>query len=220
VAGGVGADFGLVTGKTSCTSTTSGDCQLYQCGPSTNPTPQLLSAGNITVTGLAADITVMPAAGINGPTYLSAPYSGFLWTSSRPTTLTVAGSADVPAFTLSSTAPNPISVTAPVAQTGSTGLTYAISRGAALAVTWTGGIDGNVTASLTSGTAPSQVEIICVAAASKGTVTVPASFMSMLGNSGGFSAGVATFVTKNVGDWLMEFEASTIKDEGQATYTP
>ncbi|HEX2658585.1 MAG TPA: hypothetical protein VHU40_09940, partial [Polyangia bacterium] len=95
-----------------------------------------------------------------------------------------------------------------------------ISKAGALTVTWTGGVDGMVTVDLTTGTSTAgQVNIHCSTDAAKGTVTIPATFMTKLGASGGFTAGVTSFADKNVGDWLMHFQASFLKDNGTATFT-
>ncbi|HEX3697970.1 MAG TPA: hypothetical protein VH374_21530 [Polyangia bacterium] len=174
-----------------------------------------MNAGNVTVTGLAMDVPLTYHA--TPGSYISAAYSGYLWTSSHPATVVVTGSADVPAFTLNVTAPNPISVTSPSAQSNST---YTISRGSALAVTWTGGVEGMVTVGVSSGTtATGQISISCSVDAATGAVTVPAPFMAKLGATGGFSAGVTNVTNKTIGDWLMHFQAGTSKDEGTATFT-
>jgi len=142
----------------------------------------------------------------------------YLWTASTPATVTVGGTTSVPAYSMSVTAPNPITMTAPLPVVGSTGATYTIARGANLAVTWTGGVDGTVTVSLTSGNGTTGVTISCSAPASAGTVTVPASLMASLGATGAFSAGVTSFTTKTVGDWLMDFQASVLGSQGTATF--
>jgi hypothetical protein len=152
--------------------------------------------------------------------YMSTPAASYLWTASRPATVTVTGSADVPAFTLGLTAPNPITLTTPLSTLGATGSTYSISKAGALNVVWTGGVEGTVTVDLTTGTAQTtMVTITCAVDASKGMVTIPATFMAKLGASGGFTAGVTSYADKTVGDWLMHFQASTLKDNGAATFS-
>jgi hypothetical protein len=218
IGGAAAATFGVRAGTDPCQSTTMGACQLFACAPmsGTNPQmpPNLLNAGSVTITGLAINIPLMYSAPPGA--YVSASYMGYLWTSSRPATVTVTGSADVPAFTLNVTAPNPISVTSPAASNS----TYTISRGSALAVTWTGGVEGMVTVSVSSGTAATgQVMISCSVDAATGTVTVPAAFMAKLGATGSFSAGVTNIAHKTISDWLMHFQAETMKDLGTATFT-
>ncbi len=216
VAAGAVAQFGFRTGSSSCTSVTSGDCQLFTCTPgSSTPGTDLVQAGSITVTGLATSVSLSYMAAQSG--YMSSAYGSYLWTASTPATVVVTGSVDVPAFTMSVVAPNPIVVTSPLAQGGST---YAISRATPLAVTWTGGVEGSVTVSLASNTGPNgQVSISCSVDAGMGKVTVPESFMAELGTSGSFSAGVTNVATKNVDDWLMDFQASTTGAQGTATFS-
>lgn len=226
IASGGQATFGFSAGSDSCPSTTSGDCQVFECAPTTTTTPTpptYLMAGNVSITGLLTTPLALNWGGIGGTltSYMSAALPSYLWTASRPATVTVSGSADVPAFTMDLTAPNPIAITSPVVSgTGVSGNTYAISKAGAFNVTWTGGVDGMVSVDLTTGTAQSaQVNIHCYVDASKGMVTIPATFMAKLGASGGFTSGVTSVADKNVGDWLMHFQASTVKDQGTATFT-
>jgi hypothetical protein len=67
--------------------------------------------------------------------------------------------------------------------------------------------------------ASSPVSISCTVSAAAGRLTVPASFLSKMGSSGSFSAGVNNYTTKNVGDWLMEFQASDLRAQGTMTFT-
>jgi hypothetical protein len=156
--------------------------------------------------------------GTTGATYMSASYSSYLWTSSRTATVVVTGSADVPAFTMDLVAPSPITVTSPLP---SSTMVYSISRSSDLVVTWSGGVDGTTqvnVSSNSSGTTPAST-ITCSVAAAKGTVTVPASLMSGFTTSGGFVAGAYNSATKNVGDWLMEFQAEQATGVGTVTFT-
>jgi hypothetical protein len=223
IASGGQASFGFSSGGDNCPSTTAGDCQVFECAPTTTTTPTQLKAGDVTITGLLTTPLPLKWGGISGTltSYMSDAIASYLWTASRPATVTVTGSADVPAFTMGLTAPNPISITSPaVSGSGVSGNTYTISKAGALNVTWTGGVEGMVTVDLTTGTSASgQVNIHCALDASKGTVTIPANFMAKLGASGGFTAGVTSFADKNVGEWLMHFQASTVKDQGTATFT-
>lgn len=41
----------------------------------------------------------------------------------------------------------------------------------------------------------------------------------MLGETGSFSAGVTNVTVETVEDWTMQFQASTLKDVGTATFT-
>jgi hypothetical protein len=222
---GAAASFGLVTENTSCDPVTSGDCQLHDCPPSLDAgakgtgskTPSSVPAGTVTITGLATELSL--AYNATAKSYYSPSIGTPLWTASRSATLVVTGSADVPAFSATLVAPNPISVTSPVAQSGSssTGMAYTISRASSLNVTWTGGVDGTATVNLGDS---NSVSVVCSVDAAKGTLTVPAAFMAKLGSSGSFSVSTNSTMTKNVGDWLMQFDAMTVKDSGTATFTP
>jgi hypothetical protein len=220
VASGGVAQFGFKSGSSSCTPTTQGACQLYTCTTTSddNVDPAtLVQAGDVTIKGLGADL-VLPYMSAQSGYFTSS--QGYLWTSSKAATVTVSGSAQVPAFSLGVTTPNPITVTSPVAQIGSTGATYTISRSGDLAVTWTGGVNGTVNVTLSSSDAPAgSASISCMVDASAGAVTVPGAFMSQLGTTGGFVAGVTSYTSDNVGDWLMLFEASSSSAQGVATFT-
>lgn len=215
VGGGGAASFGMMAGPNPCQVTPAADCQVYRCpaNPPAGTTPALVLAGTITITGLATDVVLTPLQ----VSYTSPAYTGLLWTSSRQATLTVTGSADVPAYSMSVTAPNPIAVTSPPVQANAT---YTISRATDLKVTWTGGVEGTVTVGVSSGTAATgRIDISCSAPAAAGTVTVPASALSGLGPSGSFGASVTNTATKSVGGWQMIFQAQSTKDQGTATFT-
>jgi hypothetical protein len=128
----------------------------------------------------------------------------------------VTGSADVPAFTMNLTAPNPITVTSPLPGSD---MAYTISRSSDLVVTWSGGVDGSVQVGISSNSSGATKSITCNVDAAKGTVTVPASLMSGFTSPGGFVAGAGSSATKNVGDWLMEFQAEQQTGSGSATFT-
>jgi|GEM_PF-2286176 len=226
VASGAQASFSVSAGTTDdCPTTTSGDCQAVECAPMANPTSSTATqyqAGDVSITGLLQSPLVL-TYGINGlKSYMSTPTMSYLWTASRLATVTVTGSANVPAFTLGLTAPTPVTLTAPLGTPGTTGTTYTISKAGPLNVAWTGGVEGSVTVDLISGTTQTgraQIQIHCSVDASKGMVTVPATFMTKLGASGFFTAGVTSIADKNVGDWLMYFQASTLMDSDSATFT-
>jgi len=218
-AAGAVASYSISSGDSSaCQTTTAGSCQVFTNCPTTSTPSTIVDAGTISITGLnPSPVTLSRISATQG--YISTSYMAYLWTASTPTTVTVGGSTSVPAYSMSINAPNPITLTAPVpSSVGQTGATYTIPRGANLAVTWTGGVDGTVTVSLTSGTAPSGVTVTCTAAASAGSVTIPASLMASLGATGGFTAGVTSSATKTVGEWLMDFQASALGSQGTATF--
>jgi hypothetical protein len=146
---------------------------------------------------------------------MSAAYTAYLWTASQVASVTVTGSADVPAFAVNVTAPNPVSVTAPTAPSGA----YTISRGWDLKVTWTGGVEGSVTVGLSSNDTAGPISVACSANASTGTITIPTSALASLGTSGGFNVAVTNTANETVNDWFVAFEASTTATSGAATFT-
>lgn len=79
-------------------------------------------------------------------------------------------------------------------------------------------MEGTVTLSMSSGSGSSLVSLECDATAASGTMTVPASLLSHLGTSGGFSLAVASKATQMVGEWQMQFEASSVVQQ-TAMYT-
>jgi hypothetical protein len=177
-----------------------------------------VNAGTVSVTGLAMAVPLNLMQVAAGPTYMSASYSSYLWTSSPTATLVVSGSADVPAFTMNLTAPSPIAITSPLLGSA---MTYTLSRSTDLVVTWTGGVEGTAQVTLQSeGSGATQaLSIQCNVAAAKGTLTVPASLMSGFTGSGSFVAGAFNSAIKSVGDWQMSFQAMHQAALGTANFT-
>jgi len=203
------ATFTQMTEMNPCVPTTSGNCRLYAC-PTVTPTQKTyFQAGGVAITGLSMPLTLTYAA---GPQMYTDNLTGALWTAAATATASVTASSGVPAATLNLTAPSLITATAPAAP-------YTISKSADLPVTWSGGAEGTVTVSLSSGSGTSLVSIDCDAAATAGTLTVPAAMLAHLGASGGFSIAVATDTTQAVNDWQMKFEASSVAVQATAMYT-
>lgn len=201
-------------------SATVGDCKLFECPSSgTSPTLSYLNAGAVTITGFASDLSLSFPAANN--TYMSTPYADWLWTSSRPITLNVTGSADVPAYSLSLTAPNPIVVTSPLPQgVSSSGLlSYTHSRASNLVITWTGGVEGTTSVTLTSESTTAPALVVCEASATTGTLSVPAAFLAKLSGTAQLTVSVGSLAWKTVGDWTMGFQAAFSKDPGMVTFT-
>jgi len=221
VGSGAVASYTLPGTPANCPApTTVGSCQLFPGCSSTASGATQVSAGTVTVTGLATSPVVLNPISASNNGYISASYTSYLWTASVPATVTVSGSGSVPAYTMNLDTPSPITITAP-APTGfaTTGPAYGFSRSSDLVVTWTGGVQGQVVIGLSNmGTAPTAT-IACSVAASAGTVTIPASLMSGFGAMAGFTASVTTSTTKTVGDWLMEFQATTGAAVGTVTFT-
>jgi len=173
----------------------------------------------VTVTGLATSPIALSRISSTGG-YLSTSYMSYLWTTSTPATVTVGGSAAVPAYDMMVTAPHPITLTAPAPTgTATTGASYTFSKSADLIVSWTGGVEGQVVVGVQSMGLNPEASVTCSASASAGTVTVPASLLSGLGTMGAFSASVTSSATKTVSDWLMDFQATVGAAVGTITFT-
>jgi hypothetical protein len=209
------ASFVKWTRKVECKpTTTTGNCQFYDCPSYTNQVPisTWLDAGDVTVTGFARDFVMHILGGSYGTESMDAA-----WTASRPLTVQVAGSANVPAATLDVVAPNPIVLTAPVAA-GGAGLK--ISTAANLVVTWTGGVEGTVTAVAEYNNQGTEDFLVyCSAPAASGSLTMPAALLAKLGSKGTFAAYVDNVTTKQVDDWTMRFQVSSRTDRIDVTYT-
>lgn len=214
------AAFHIDHGNSCVPSITLGGCEYYDCSASqASVTRDYVFAGTVSIGGLD---TAMPLS-FNSDTklYMSSAYASYLWTSSRPVTLTVTGSTDIPAFTLATTAPNPIVVTSPLPDgSASTLMAYSASRATDLVVTWSGAVDGEVMVTLGGGSeAEASKQIVCTVGATKGTLSVPASLLRKLGGTTNFGVTVRSLVWKTVGDWVMGFEAYAQRDPGTITFT-
>jgi hypothetical protein len=214
-AAGAAAVFGFVAGENTCDIETLGVCQLFRCDSDAEPEPQPslgLNAGEVTITGLASELPLNWAP--MQRSYMSEALTDWLWTESQEATVEVTGSDDVPSFSLSLVVPNPIAITSPPATGDST---YVISKASDLDVAWTGGADGFVTVSLQD--LDGGPGISCIVDAVEGELSVPASFLAELGDAGYFSAGVTNVVRQDVDDWLMQFQASSLQDQGNVTFS-
>lgn len=215
---GAQAVFGFQAGEGGgCEEEVIGACTLRtSCVPGVAPSPDWLEAGEVVITGLDEELPLPFQSNVVG--YMSAAFQRLLWTSSLTATVSVEGSADVPAYEMDLVLPNPIQVTSPAAESDGN---YSISRGSALNVVWNGGAEGFVTVSVSSDAAEDgdEVAIQCIVDASEGELSVPESFMAKLGESGGFGAGVTTVALEEVEDWTMQFQSTSLLSVGTATFT-
>lgn len=192
---------------TSCTVMMSGACLIQTC-PVSQPPPPFVSAGNLTLSGGARTITLMPRAD-KGYT-VSSDGTQALWSGGEMLSFSATG-ADVPAFTASLVAPGPIAITSPTAPSG--GGKLSVSRTSDLTMTWTGGgsaqFRGGITAVYNNGA--SSAAVVCTAPASAGSFTIPASLIGQLPQSP-TSAGLfgASAAKKQVvsGSYAFTFDAS------------
>jgi len=199
-----------------CPGTTVGPCQVYLNCMASSATTTVLDGGTVTISGLTGGPLTLARISASAGYY---SISSYLWTTPTLATVTVGGTADVPAYTMSVTTPSPITLTAPTSTTyNAAGPIFSVSRTADLVVTWTGGTNGQVSVDLES-TSPAA-EAACTADASAGTLTIPASILANFGGTTGMGVGVTTVTTKNTGDWLMEFEAQQTPISGSTiTFT-
>lgn len=158
----------------SCTTKTSGGCTLSICQVPEPAKPPYASAGTLTLTGGARTLTLTPNADKSYTTLVDNTQT--LWNGGEPLTLTASG-ADVPAFTTQLTAPTPVVITSPLPP--GAGGPISISRASDLQMTWTGG-NGKVRGGISVSYASSTASLICVAAASAGSYTLPAAMIAQL----------------------------------------
>jgi hypothetical protein len=168
--GGIGASFQETTSPP-CSLRTAGPCSVFRCdipeGGSIMPTN--VSAGTITITGGSPNpIAFSPAS--------DGSYGGFTGTFSftpGETLMVSAMGATVPAFVTTVVFPSPVTVTSP---TG----TPTIDHTKDLALTWSGGGNASVRATIQESTADRAVLIACLFSAAAGAATLPAAALSDL----------------------------------------
>lgn len=163
--------FEIPSQFTGCTTSTIGACRLSNCAAAadagTPPDGGMVSAGDLTITGLAdGGVTLMPG-GMGYQKVISGP----IFVAGGPIGVSADG-ATVPAFTAQVNAPTGATLTAPVC-TQST--CPAISKATGLTVSWTGGV-GTVSIEVIAG----ADEISCEYPAAAGTATIPAATLAQL----------------------------------------
>jgi hypothetical protein len=188
-AGSISATFRLASSLV-CTEEVVGDCFIYMC-PTNPPPPTYQSAGTITVTGAALPATLMPLGDDTYDVVSTTTQTMF----DGGETITASGTGgDVPAFSVSVTAPSRVTLTAPAKPAGS----LAINRGQDFQASWTGGGAGLVFLYFSA----TGITMSCGYPASGGTATVPAGALAMIpAGMGSFSAASVSNNTTDVGDW-------------------
>lgn len=154
-----------------CTTSTVGACRISNCAAAadagTPPDGGMVSAGDLTITGLAdGGVTLMP-----GAMGYQKVISGPLFVPGAPIGVSAAG-ATVPAFTAQVNAPTGATLTMPVCAQSTC---PAISKAAGLTLTWTGGV-GTVAIEVLGG----SDEVSCEFPAAAGTATIPAAALASL----------------------------------------
>jgi hypothetical protein len=194
--GTASATFAMRTGAASCTEQTLGACTLTTCSGQAQPATNL-SAGTITVTGAAIPITLTPKADKTYETVLSMTQPLFM----GDETLAASGTgADVPAFSVSVTAPSRPTLTAPAMP--ASGSMLPINRAQAFHATWMNRSPAGKVYLYFSGPQGSGVSMSCGFDSTALGADVPASTLAMLpAGAGTFSAGVVSSSTTDVGEW-------------------
>ncbi len=202
-----------------CESTTVDSCTMTVCaipdGNGGSSTSVTVSAGDITVSGLRST----PAVAYNEATgiYSSTPTADYLWDESVEATVEATGSDDVPAFSMDLTLPDLITVTAPEADALSN---FAISRSSDLDVEWEGGGEGMVSVSLSGATNDETIAISCVVPSDEGGVSVDASLLEPLPDTGAMSISATASATSDIGDdWMISFSGTNLGASGTTTVT-
>jgi hypothetical protein len=187
-------------------STTAGTCTALVCTfPVSDGTPPPapipgLNAGTITVsaTGAAgpAVLTYGPIGDAGFAGYKGVSATGQFFVPGAMVTATGAGGADLPAFGAESVvAPGEITMTSPACMPGGC---PDLDRTTDLALAWTGGGAGKVTADLSTSSETTSTSIFCTFAAAGGTGTIPSTLLTKLGKAGdpGIS-GIESFIPSN-----------------------
>lgn len=194
--GGVSATFSTTVATPACTLQEVGPCTVYTC-TTTTPMAVYHSAGTVSVTGIKQAVTLTPQ-----PDNIYMPFSSQQATLfDGGETITINGSgAEVPAFTVSVTAPTRPTITSP-AKPATTSGSITVNRAQDLAVTWSGGGAGTVYIYV-GGPTGSNTSMSCGYAASAGSAMVPSAALTKLAaGMGSFSASAVSNKTVDKGDW-------------------
>lgn len=194
-----------------CEVETVGSCTLSVCDtsdvsqdPPASGTSMQVSAGDVTIDGLAQELVLSSEASGN-----YTPVTGMtaLWEGGETVTASAPGSADVPEFSLEVSAPSDVSLTAPELDL----LTpLAVSRSADLEFTWSEGEDGTVTVMISESMGDDvSRSISCSVAATEGSVSVDASLLEDFTGQGALSAVITAAGQTTVDDWAISISASS-----------
>lgn len=195
-AGSASASFQLRTAGTGCTEQEIGACTLIVC-PAQVPPGTAVNAGTITVTGAAIPITLTPKAD-NTYTFVSTNTQP-LFTGDETLAASSTG-AEVPAFSVSVTAPSRPTITAP-AQPAAGGM-ITINRAQAFHATWMNRSTAGKVYLYFSGPPDSGITMSCGFPAMALAADVPAATLAMLpSGTGSFAASAVTAASTDVGDW-------------------
>src|SRR5690606_7467413 len=106
---------------------------------------------------------------------------------------------------------------APVADIASN---FEISRASDLDVEWDGGGEGMVSVSLSGVTDEEATTVSCMVPSADGSVTVDASLLEALPDTGAMSVSATASATSDIGDdWMVSFSGTNLGASGTTTIT-
>jgi hypothetical protein len=199
------------------------NCVVLDCPESLRIAPQYgeMSAGTVTVSGGAQPVTVAPDGGYYG---ITGSNEEGLYAPGETITVDIAGDGDIPAHTLTATAPPAITIIAPdVGPPEPLTSRVTIDLSQDLLVEWTNGSTGTVRAGLGAHDAYGErrTSVACTADASAGQMTIPSGILSRVMRTGnetetGFSVTLFDAVETMAGDCAVSFsvESPALTPEG------
>lgn len=196
-AGSAIASFTTIQGNSSsCTQHAFGACTVFVCPTSGTGTPTYHSAGTVSITGLDQQVTLTPQADNMYTVYSVQDQT--LIDGGEAVTVSGAG-AEVPAFSISFTAPSRATITSPAKPATNTSL--AINRAQDLSVAWSGGGVGKVYVYV-AGPQGTGTSVNCGFDASAGSGKVPTAALAMLpAGMGSFSSSSIESKSIDKSDW-------------------
>ncbi len=186
---------GFYTAPATCTTMqTIGPCTVRSCPAGSSQ--GAFSAGTISISGAAKPLSLVPGADkVYTPQTSTTP----LFAGGETITFAATG-ADVPAFTLSVTAPTKGTITAPAKPAA--GALLGITRAQDFSVSWNGGGSGTIQVFLTG--PGNQPALFCTYPASAGSGKVPtAALMTMAAGMGSFAMSTISEAQSTAGDWAV-----------------
>lgn len=199
------ADYNVISDLPSpCAQKTFGSCVLTQCLAGREIDIDYLDAGDVSLGGaLAAPTLFADAFG----EYQDFTSNEPLFAPGAALVATVAGSGEIPAHTLSVTAPSPPSINLVL-----TGDTLMVDSTQPLNITWSGGSADKLAFGLTTGDTTSLAAVNCSFPTADGQGEVPLGAIQSLMQGGLisiFSASVENSVTERIGDVEARFRVRT-----------
>ena len=175
-----GAQAAFYEGVWPCAASVLNGCEVLECysvsADAGTVFPSVRSAGTITIAGTRADGGI--ALSFRDGGYGTFAGDARLWDGGETLTVTAQG-ADVAGFVKTVSAPNEITVTAPVCTMGTSGACGSVSLATDLTISWTGAASTEV--KMSSHAAAKSVFVTCPLASSPGTIS--AAVLARLGKT-------------------------------------